>query len=173
MALTLASCSNNKIKNDYKNLVGSEINIPYDSFDVVNYGLINNQEHKEWTFVSYVDSVECTPCHMSHVNQWEHVQELFKKAGYNLRVVLIYCPPKQMVENIKKNYRQSGCSYVIYLDPMRRFLSCNPHIPENSKMHTMLLDSTGHVVIIGDPTLNIKVKELLHTYINSIKKSKS
>lgn len=61
MALTLASCSNNKIKNDYKNLVGSEINIPYDSFDVVNYGLINNQEHKEWTFVSYVDSVECTP----------------------------------------------------------------------------------------------------------------
>lgn len=120
--MALGSCTNkSRIENDYKNLVGSEIKIPYDSFDVVSYGLINDDRHKEWTFVSYVDSVECTPCHMSHVNQWERVQELFKKTGNGLRVVLIYCPRKQMVEDIKKNYRQSECSYVIYLDTMRRF----------------------------------------------------
>lgn len=171
--MALGSCTNkSRIENDYKNLVGSEIKIPYDSFDVVSYGLINDDRHKEWTFVSYVDSVECTPCHMSHVNQWERVQELFKKTGNGLRVVLIYCPRKQMVEDIKKNYRQSECSYVIYLDTMRRFMGNNPQIPENSKMHTMLLDSTGHVVFVGDPTRNVKVKELLQTYINSVRKSK-
>lgn len=157
---------------DYKALEGSKIEIPYDSFEVISCGEHVNTIFAKWTFVSYVDTMECSICHMSNISQWKRIQHLFEDAGETLNVTLVYCPQKQIIEGMKRNYRQSGGVLDIYLDTMRCFMRYNPHIPKNSKMHTMLLDSTGNVVLIGNPTRNSKIEELLMEYVNSIKKQK-
>ena len=169
--IILISCSKTSdIENSYNSLIGSEICIPFNDFELVSYGAKCDSTFKNWTYVSYVGFNECTPCNMSNVNQWNRIQEIFDKHSLNLKIVLIFSPSKYIKDGIIKNYRQSNCTREIYIDTIGSFMKKNVQVPENSIFHTMLLDSLNRVVLIGNLTRTYKVRELLCSYVDSISK---
>lgn len=163
---TMLSCGNGKgVEDDYKSLIGKEIEIPYEKF-VPMSSEASAEASCKWTYVSFIDSLECTPCHMSSVHNWDRIQDVFEEKGTDVKIVLVYCPRMSTVERMTENYNISGCKRTVYIDLKADFLKCNPQIPENRKMHTVLLDSLNRVVLIGDPTRNRKIEEMLHEIIN-------
>lgn len=158
----LFSCGNaDGIEDDYEKLIGSEISIPYEAFKTIPCRMTSEQRKPRWTYVSFVDSLVCTPCHMSTVGKWDRIHDLFKKAETDVQITLMYCPRASCMEGLTENYMVSGCTRVVYIDSCARFLKDNPQVPQNRKMHTLLLDSTNHVVLIGDPTRNEKIERLM------------
>ena len=43
-----------------------------------------------------------------------------------------------------------------------KFLKLNPHIPSERRFHTFLLDNNNNVILIGDPTKNRKIKNMIY-----------
>ena len=167
-ATLLASCGNNEMRENFCSLLGSEVEIPCDEFEMVSYGAKAQQTNCNWTYVSYVDSAECTPCHMSSVGLWTMVKDIFTERESPVSVILIYSPKKHIVDDVRRNYRLSNCPLEVYLDTTAVFLKRNPQIPSDRNMHTMLLNSSRQVVLVGDPTQNSKVEELLCAYLDSV-----
>jgi hypothetical protein len=49
--------------------------------------------------------------------------------------------------------------YPIYIDLDYRFLSLNPSIPTDPRLHSMLIDSTGRPFFVGDPSKSGQMME--------------
>lgn len=68
------------------------------------------------------------------------------------------------------NSYKFDCPVIIDLN--YEFKKLNPHIPENYLYHTFLLDTANNVILVGNPTNNGKIMNVLYEKVTgSLKKN--
>lgn len=137
---------------------GKEIIFP-DNLEIVINGTPLNCEFygDTYTIVTYVDSSNCTSCKMRLLRWSDIIHELNSICEENVGFVMIV----NSNDNAEVNeiINRDKFLYPIALNGSESFYEINS-LPDDDKYHTFLLNSDNEVVVIGNPTINPKIKEL-------------
>jgi len=102
--------------------------------------------------VVYIDSTGCSSCRIEHLTEYESVKSLMKESSA-FEITVIVFPLAQ--GPISMSRYLSDCEelpFPVYVDEEDDFLSLNPVIPPDPRFHTFFVDSSGKIVLIGDPS---------------------
>ena len=175
--ICMFSCSmtgSYELREEYASFLGKKIHIPYRKMTVLsvkNDSVSSKKEdNSDYVYVSYINSTACTPCHLSRVNEWEDIITLFEKANLPINIIIIYAVNENNISEIRRSYIANGCLRDVYLDISNAFEMTNESLPEDIRLHTFLLNTQCQVVLLGDPTRNAKIRDLVKDYIKTIEK---
>lgn len=119
--------------------------------DTVDY----NTSYVDYKFLVYVDTVGCTSCKLQ-LDQWiDWIQYINKKSPYAISY-LFYFYPKN-VEELRDLLEYNKFPIPVCIDEKDEINHLN-HF--NKGIHVLLLDQNDQVILIGNPILNSKMKEL-------------
>lgn len=170
-----SSCKNSdkdsiiKLVDEWKN---KEILIPsHISFISCGDSLIrkDNITYKDYTVVTYVDSVGCISCKLQ-LRKWKQfMSESDSVAKANVSYLFIFHPQKRDNKELISLLQKDHFTYPVCIDEDDSFNKLN-HFPSDMAFQTFLVDKNKKVLAIGNPVHNPKIKEL---YLNIITGEKS
>lgn len=128
-----------------------------------NQGGITQARYK---LLIYNGPDDCSTCAMSKMSEWNALLNLEREGALN--IIFIFSPSKAEKEDLIKSYRSSGLEHPILIDTCGVFSIKNPHIPQEKVFHTLLLDSEDHVVLVGNPLRNDKIKKLFYKILREV-----
>lgn len=114
----------------------------------------------KYRLIAYVDSAKCTPCIINKMFYWNDLIENTRASDSDIKYIFIFEPKTEQIEDAYLSVKSSGLINEIYLDTACTFRKDNAFIPNDEKFQTMLVDEKGHILIIGNPLTNHKIKEL-------------
>ena len=163
------SRSNEQLKHDIELLKNEPIRIPYKNLLIYqgHQQIPIKKLEKPYRLIVYIDSVQCSSCSLQEMYHWEPFIDSISKYNNKVDICFIFSPPKKKLEMIKKKILRENFKYPIYVDTCGSFLNANKHIPNNSLLHTFMIDKNDSVVLIGNPHTNPKIRDLLFSIINS------
>lgn len=113
-----------------------------------------------YTYVKYIGSVQCTECVVKGLRHWVAFQELFDRHASTLSLIIIIAPQRyQRATLCEELMRDTLMLNNIYIDSLGAFERANPHLPQNPFGNCFLVDSTGLVLLEGDPTCDGEVEK--------------
>ena len=166
VTIFVCSCKDNKKREDAAKIVnewiGKEILFP-ESVPCFASGkdaipeLCSEQFQKEYKILLYVDSAGCSNCRLK-LFEWKHLIEeadsLFQgKVGF-----LLYFQPKS-VKEMDYLFALDRFDYPVFMDTKGIINSLN-RFPKVMQYQCFLLDNNNKVLMIGNPTLNLRIWEL-------------
>ncbi len=105
--------------------------------------------------VVFIDSLECTDCHLNHIRHNVELFELSKKTN-KFSMVCVISPSKnkekELLAKLANKYNYSGITYLIDRDNV--FYDLNPNVPYSAKYHEFLIDKDDYPILIGNPLNN-------------------
>ena len=119
----------------------------------------------ELKLVVYMDSMICSPCAIKRMNLWNDLLEDTKKYDGRLSFYFIFSPKKKDESKLRFAFKNTLFDYPVILDNVYEFKKKNPHLPQNSQLHTFLLDKENKVILVGNPLINIKIEEMFYKII--------
>ena len=118
-------------------------------------------------FVVYVDSVQCSTCHLNRMPnyfQYASLETLYP----DFQLVAIMWPNAESAPTMAADIAHRAFPFDVFLDKDGSFAAANPSIPSNRDSHCFLLDRDGHPVFTGDPTSTKGKEMLLHNTLYSL-----
>lgn len=115
--------------------------------------------------LSYADSSGCSSCAISKMFLWDNLIEYSKLYKGSLKFYFIFSPGKQDEEGVRMALANNAFDYPILLDTLGEFEKLNPHLPKNRDLHTFLLDENNHVILVGDPLYNKKIRKMFYKIV--------
>jgi len=97
--------------------------------------------------------------------QYMEVIDYRKEVGEAFTPVFVFSPPRAKVDEVLRTIEATQFDYPAFIDEKQAFATDNPHIPDDRRFHTFLLDKNGKVVLVGDPVNNPGLWELYKTTI--------
>ena len=164
--LFVCSCKDNKRKEDATKIVnewiGKEIKFPenipcYVSDRKTLSEFCDENFHKEYKILMYVDSAGCSACRLM-LSQWkqliEEADSLFPgRVGF-----LPFFQPKN-IHDINYLFARDGFNYPVFMDFNNKINQLN-QFPGATPYQCFLLDNNNRVLVVGNPSLNLKIWEL-------------
>lgn len=152
---------------DVKLLLSQKIEIPEyrEEFFYPDQDIYKGFKDAELKYVVYADSLSCSPCFVTHLNQWMKYIYDFKKYGNKLKFYFILSPKIGEREFLAQEISSSSFDYPVFLDVDKKFGKCNSHIPDNQQFHYFLLDEGNKVILIGSPLMSQKIEALFYKTI--------
>lgn len=114
--------------------------------------------------VVFVDSLSCSSCFLNHLHSYSEVNDTLRNHGGNLVVILN--PQILRLEEVRSKFSTERYPFWCILDSKGEFIRNNPNLPGNKLLHTFTLDKDDNVVLVGDPSNNPKIMELLKRQLN-------
>ena len=114
----------------------------------------------EFIVISYLDSTTCTSCRIKAFK--EVMDRMQKDTDMRIRSLLII--DSKTLDDIKYAIQQYKFNYPYIIDNKENLSKLNG-IPKDDKIRTFLVDSTFHVILIGNPILNTKIYDLFKNKI--------
>lgn len=109
-------------------------------------------------YVIFIDSVECSDCHLNYVKNYSKLFDLSRKSN-KFAIVCVVSPSYEAREGLCEkllNYNKlTKITYII--DKKNQFYERNSHVPKHAKYHKFLLDKEGYPVFVGNPLRNDKL----------------
>lgn len=170
VVIALSGCGNvSRVYDDIKRLKEQPINM--DVSLMMNLSKNHDlNEKSELTFVEYFDSTECTPCAISRLYLWDLFINKHKEYNDMVKYVFIFTA-FDTIDIAIDNYIINNQLISGYWDSCGSFIKNNPHIPQNTKMHSFLLDQNNMITLIGNPLFNNKIEKLLNKIVRKRLKS--
>ncbi len=159
--LLLTSCINsNTIKEELLQLTSKSIELPKNGQIVVDGkdSTISNYFVSEYKLVVYTDSLGCHSCALNGLHVWNDLIEYTKRYKDKVKFYFIFNPPK--LEDVRFAIKNNFLAYPILIDTLGEFERLNSHLPNNSAMHTFLLDQNNDVILVGSPLHNSQIEKL-------------
>lgn len=122
-----------------------------------------------YRMIVYTDSTECSPCALKHLYSWEPILDSLFAYPLFSDVFFIFSPSNIDYSKVSVELRNTSFKYPVYLDSCNAFSKDNRNIPTNRMMHTFLIDEDGHVVLVGNPLTNEKIRALYFDVLNGEK----
>ena len=150
---------------------GKEIKFPSRSVftiqgkDTVNFSF----QEADYKVVTYIDSVGCTSCKLQ-LHRWKELVAEVDSLTDGRVPFLFYFHPKDMKE-LRYLTRRDEFIYPVCFDEQDVINRLN-QFPTDMTFQTFLLNKENKVVVIGNPVLNPKVKELYLGQIMGIRSAK-
>ena len=126
-----------------------EISIPQ-NLQAFIYGkdTIVNYHNSNYNILNYIDTSNCTECHMQLL-EWKILKEEIEKSNANIGLIfIVYTKDYDKIEYLQK---VNGFNYPIFYDYKGE---CNKQnkLPQHVFYQTFLLDENNKVLLIGIPT---------------------
>lgn len=113
----------------------------------------------------YTDSSECSSCTISKMFLWDNLIEYSRKYKEDLKFYFIFSPRKQDEEGVQIALMNNAFDYPVLIDSFGEFEQLNPHLPKNKALHTFLLDEDNHVILVGNPLHNKKIRKMFYEIV--------
>lgn len=154
-------------------LVGSEITIPVglqatiDGEDTT----LTATEQPDAKMVVWYDSVGCSSCQISRLNEWTEMLAYAEALRGKFQVVFVMTPKNKEMKSVRISLMSSRLGHPMLIDTASAFITANPLVPADSRLHTFLLDKNNRVVLVGSPvngeSLRVLYKETIKTLVNN------
>lgn len=162
----LISCENkSEIKDTVQNWQGKQLVLPNDSLMVDDYKSNVNPLSKKQKIVTVINA-SCGVC-VSELNDW--VLFMQDVDTTNVGFIFLLYSIDDLITFERMNSSDINFTYPYFNDKGKNIFAKN-NFPKEKNYQTFLLDSTDHVVLIGNP---IKHKELTALYKSEIRKTSS
>ena len=166
----LGACSNDKIiKERLKVLYSSPVIFTNSDLLLIDNSVNMNRQGEtskaRYKLLVYNSPGECSMCDMGKMSEWNALLNLEKEGKLNL--FFIFSPSIEEKEDLISAYRSSGLEHSVLIDTCGIFSEQNPHIPMERNYHTLLLDSVGNVVLVGNPLRNKKIMGMLNKIVSA------
>lgn len=139
---------------------GKEIVYPNNLYFTVLGNDTNYLPKKEFTIVTYVDSIGCTSCRLK-LMEWKRL--ITQLDSMENTSVLFFIHPKDKKE-MTYVLKRDNFTHPVCLDEEDAFNKLNK-LPTDMMFQTFLLNKDNKVVAVGNPIHNPKVKELYLTIV--------
>lgn len=163
LILTFISCQESNPGSKFMQLLdtwsGKEIIFPNElMFSIQGRDTIDIRDWEaNYKIVSYIDSSGCTVCKLN-LKKWNAFIDSARVVSNHSIVPYLYFHPQSSKE-IMYLLRRDNFKYPVCIDNNDTFNKLNK-LPSNEVFQTFLLDKDNKIVLIGNPILNPKVKEL-------------
>lgn len=121
---------------------------------------------KNFSFVVYADSSQCSPCFINGLKEWNELLDLEKDKKYNIEFLFIIEPRIGESTLLCRRLNDSQFTHAVLIDKQYLFRKANPQIPKETMYHTFLLDKNSNVVLVGNPLHNEDVKKLFYRILD-------
>lgn len=163
----LACQDNNekKVKQLVSEWQGKEIQFPKDMTfvrfmkDTIPFDISSST----YRILVYVDSVGCTSCKLQLPKWKSFIAQIDSLSESSIPFLFIF--QSNNSEEIRYLLKSNGFDYPVSIDKKNVF-SSNNKFPDDIMFHTFLLDKHNHVVIIGNPIYNLRIKDLYLKHIS-------
>lgn len=108
--------------------------------------------------ITYISPDECSDCVIGHLSGNKTIFDWSDEMG-SFQYMIVFSPKPEMMEYIEERLLVSDFSFPVYLDLNSGFAR-NNRIPEDSRLHSFLLDKTRTPVLAGNPLGSEKMKDL-------------
>ena len=162
ISLSLSCSDRNQIEKELKILQSKPITIPMDIETLLDGRdtMINNLMKSELKLVVYTDSLACSTCEISKMEEWMGLINYASAFDNRLKFYFIFAPSKQDERIVRIKLKMNYFDYPMFLDSDGKFDELNPHLPKNKAMHTFLLDKNNNVILVGNPLKNNNIMEM-------------
>lgn len=114
----------------------------------------------KYTMVVYVDSSQCTPCALNHLQFWNKLIDETRKGHIDISYTFILDTKNQEKEDIGVELETNSLKGCIYIDTTSVFITNNPQIPKEREYHSFLIDANNRILLVGNPVNNENVRKL-------------
>ena len=150
-----------ELENQVKAMTGRNINLSFEQakayFNGVDSTYISFPKKK---LVVFVDSTSCSGCFISHLTDYFEVNDTLLSEQAELLVVLH--PQRKHLKDVTHRLSHERFPFWSIVDKDGEFNSKNPDIPDNQLLHSFALDENDNIFLVGNPTRNSRIKELLY-----------
>ena len=160
LVFVATGCKKARLRAQLKDMMTSTIVLPESIICVYNgevFPMPDSLRDKPKLIV-YIDSTECTTCRISHFWEYQELFDISKEIG-SFEIMLLLCNKAFNSIPMTRYLSDRELEYPIYIDLDYRFLSPNPSIPTDPRLHSMLIDSTGRPIFVGDPSKSGQMME--------------
>jgi len=164
--LFFISCNENRgLQTDMTSMFSSSIKIDKDRMLCLNYDKISSMNKPLFRLVAYVDSSECSSCSLGKLKSLE---SYLKKNVFNksFQFIIVLESKRDEVKTNIEEIKVVGISTPVLIDSTSIFRQENPQMPNNSILHTFLLNSSDSIVLVGDPLQNEHIDKLFRKIVN-------
>ncbi|MBQ7237359.1 MAG: hypothetical protein IJS20_01060 [Bacteroidales bacterium] len=158
-----SSCLSNKpeqIEEQVNNVYHNKIYIPFDSLICIHSRITVDDNlkytHSRFKILNFVDSKSCSECTILKMTYWNE----YLYSNEEISSAFIFEANSSIIHQIEESYNECGLDHPIYIDTCGAFRKCNPFIPDNSIFHTLLLNESDSIILIGNPLNNEKIAKL-------------
>ena len=155
-AFVFCSCADTQITEDMRRLMGQQITLSSD-WEAVWRGrdtVVTNFMETPIKLVVYHDSLVCTTCQLSRMNDWDEIAAYADSLDKWFRIIYLFAPKKGDWGRVKMALKSGRFDYPVFIDPQANFVRQNPNIPKDKRLHSFLLDKNNKVVLVGSPLHN-------------------
>ena len=164
------SCNSPKkeLQDAIEQMQSRKIAIPYEQMNCwANDSIlkVSPWEKAKLKLVHYIDSATCSSCYLQKVKMNDYLfrmEELSNNEFYN---VIIINPGNKMNEELEKLFSEKLIPQTIFIDSTNNFAQVNPNIPHETKYHTFLVDDNNKVILVGNPIVNKKIKDIFMSIV--------
>lgn len=166
MYMGMSSCVRIKLKTRMREIMQLEIALPNQLFKVENgmLSLYRSGSQQCATMVIYYGKDACSECKINHLYELIPIYEASEKYG-NFEVLTIFSPAPDEIESISGLILSCAFKYPLYIDMNNDFEHLNPDFPEEEMFHSILIDSKGKPVFIGNP---VQTVDLWNTFKSAV-----
>ena len=110
--------------------------------------------------VVYYDPQVCASCTLQRMDEWDGFLRYYRDSLKTpIASLFIFAPNEQQKQQVRDILQQYD-KYPIILDETGAFVKANPDFPQDSRLHTFLLDSMNQVLLLGNPINNESIRKL-------------
>ena len=117
--------------------------------------------------IVYINRDGCEACKLQALVP-VYIFTLQNKNLYKLGVIIILNTPD--IVATETTLKQIRFRQTIFYDLDGSFERSNPNLPKDERFHTFLLDKNNKVILVGNPSLNIRLKKLYIRTFNKLNK---
>lgn len=154
-----SSYSEHDLKLQVAEMQGKELDLNFknaevyfNGFDTIYKG---NGANK---LVIFVDSLSCAACSLNNLIRYYVINDTLRQRDGH--IVIVLHSQKSRVNDIRKKIKVEKFPFWCIIDKKGEFIQNNPFIPNNIVLHSFMLDIYNRITLVGDPSLNPKIKEL-------------
>ncbi|MDD6015270.1 MAG: hypothetical protein PUC18_03120 [Prevotellaceae bacterium] len=163
LALSISSCKNN---DDVAKWVGRTIVFPKNMvFTKYSNDTVSFEMNKEYKVLTYISEDDCFPCVLNKLDWTDLMNEVDSVSHHHVSYIFVVHPSDvKTLVNFQRNY---SFDLPVFVDIMDSVNILN-EFPASSMMHSFLLDNDNKVVLVGQPILNNRIRDLYIKTIESV-----
>lgn len=162
---------NNQTMDEVITLMSHPIKIPSGKMDKRICSHLRNSTKKNnlLRVVYYIDSLNCQTCRMMQLAKYEEIKDNNIEMA-DVDFIIIINSTAYDKEFLYSRLCNARIRSTIYLDTINAFRQANPHIPDNSALHTFVINEKDSVVLVGNPFQNDRMEALFEKVIENEKR---
>jgi len=115
-------------------------------------------------YLIHIDSSACSQCKISEFIIYQKLFELSRSSNKFVPIILL-TPKANQVDGTIEHLIQTDWDFPVYVDSGLAFGRLNPVIPNDNRLHSVLIDNNNNPILIGDPIANSQIMDMLNDYI--------